>query len=77
MDIVVFAIIVYQVRNTKCTQTEYHHFIVITLDKELQVHKTQPMYLMSSPFKNHNNHIEDNSSFCHCLWCHTEYSQFS
>lgn len=45
----------------KYTQTEYHQCIIITLNRELQVHETQPMYLLSH-HKNHNNHIEHYSS---------------
>lgn len=43
------------------TQTEYHQCIIITLDRELQVHKhDQCTYCLHH--KNHNNHIEHNSS---------------
>ena len=60
---------------SKCTQTEYHHCIINTLDRELQVHKTQPNVLIVSTIK--TTTITLNTTAVHWLWCHTEYSQLS
>lgn len=62
MDIFVFAIIVYQVRNTKCTRTKCRNYfcLSIILDRELQGNKTN--VLIISTIKIHNNHIEHDGS---------------
>lgn len=50
------------IQNYPNVHKQYPHCLIITVDKKLQVHKITSDALIVSTIKNHNNHIEHNSS---------------